>query len=244
MLRKRIIPVLLYDNGKLVKTIKFKHPKYIGDPINAVKIFNEREVDEIIILDITKDKKKKPDFEFIKKVATECFMPFGYGGGVRNLKTAKKILALGAEKIILNSELFNFDFIKEMIEDFGGQSVVISLDIKKTRMGKLFVFINNGSKNTKRNPFDLIKELEQLGVGEIIINDIDREGTYNGYNLELIKKLCSSTNIPIVALGGADSYQNFFEAIDNGASAAAAGSLFVYYGAKKAVLINYPNFRA
>ncbi|MFW9777491.1 MAG: AglZ/HisF2 family acetamidino modification protein [Candidatus Heimdallarchaeota archaeon] len=244
MLKTRVIPVLLLRGRGLVKTVKFKDPKYVGDPINAVRIFNEKEVDELTFLDIMASRDKtSPQFDLIKDIATECFMPFGYGGGVRSIQDIRTILKNGAEKVILNSSAIESpQLINEAAEIFGSQSIVISIDVRKNRFGKNQVYIRSGLERTDYSPEELAKQVETLGAGEIIINSIDRDGTMEGYDLELIKKVNETVDIPVVACGGAGSLQHFREAVRvAGASAVAAGSMFVFHGPLRAVLINYPS---
>lgn len=242
MLQKRIIPVLLLKNDGLVKTIKFKKPRYIGDPINAVKIYNDREVDELIFLDIEATKnKKEPNFRLIKEIATECFMPFCYGGGINNFHTIKKIFNLGAEKISINSEFYyNPNLVKKASESFGSQSIVVSIDVKKNLFGKYETYINGGKINTHQNPIEIAKQAEKFGAGEIILNSIDKDGTMSGYDLKLIKTVSDTISIPLIACGGAKNLDSLRDAINTGASAAAAGSLFIYHGSQNGILINYP----
>lgn len=243
MFRPRVIPCLLLKGKGLVKTIKFRDPTYIGDPINAVKILNDKEVDELIFLDITATKNgTRPQFNLIHDIATECFMPFGYGGGIKNIDDAKKILKQGAEKIIINSISSDTKFIRDLSEIIGSQSLVVSLDIKKNRKGQYQVYTHSGTKNTKISPLDYAMKMEEFGVGELFINSIDRDGMMNGYDIELINKINKLVSIPIVACGGAGSMQHFKEVVDQtGISAVSAGSLFVYHGPHRAVLINYPS---
>jgi len=238
MLRKRVIPVLLINDGDLVKTIKFKNPRYIGDPINAVKIFNEKEVDELIVLDITR-KKNKINYEFIQDLANECFMPFGYGGGIKSVEQAIKIIKLGAEKIILNTNSLDEKLLQKLIKLIGSQSIVISIDIKSNFFGKQFVYLNHGKIKINDTPISFAKKMEKIGVGEIILNFIDREGTFNGYDLNLIRTISNEVKIPVVALGGAGSMKDLRDGFEAGASAVAAGSKFIFFGPNRAVLINY-----
>lgn len=242
MNRYRIIPVLLNSTSGLVKTTRFKNPKYVGDPINAIKIFNEKEVDELIILDIDSTKNKtEPNIDFIKKIATECFMPLCYGGGITKLEQIESILFNGVEKVSLNtSAYYNPKLIKEAANKFGNQSIVVSIDVKKNWMNKPLVFTAKGTKNTRLNPVEYAKEMESNGAGELLINSIDKDGTYTGYDLELIEKISQSVTIPIISCGGAKSITDFSQAINSGASAVAAGSMFVFFGDLKSVLINYP----
>ncbi|MCF6365351.1 MAG: AglZ/HisF2 family acetamidino modification protein [Bacteroidales bacterium] len=244
MKRIRVIPVLLLQNGGLVKTVKFKKPNYIGDPINAVKIFNEKEVDELIFLDIEATKLgKEPDYNKIDEIASECFMPLGYGGGIRNLEQVKRIIGIGVEKVILNSSaVSNPKLIGEIAKIYGNQCSVVSIDVKKDMFGKHICYTTSGKNKVKQKIIDFVKFAENEGAGEIIITSIDREGTFKGYDIDLIKKVSENVNIPVVANGGASKVEDFTDAILNGgASAVSAGSLFVYKSANRGVLINYPS---
>ena len=244
MLKTRVIPCLLLKNQGLVKTVKFKDPKYVGDPINAVKIFNEKEVDELLFLDITATvENRKPNFPIISDIASECFMPFGYGGGVKDLNDMKELFNLGVEKVIINSyAVENPEFIKKAADLFGSQSVVVSIDVKNTLLGKYEVFTYSGKKNTKLEPVNFAREMQEMGAGEIFLNSIDRDGTMQGYDIELIKLVSQSVTVPVVACGGAGKIEDFAEAVKKGgASAVAAGSMFVFHGKHRAVLINYPS---
>ena len=243
MRRVRIIPVLTLDNEKLVKTVKFRQPNYIGDPINAVKIFNEKEVDEIIILDITASKENRvPEYDRIEEIASEAFMPFAYGGGVRSLDQIEKLFSLGIEKVVLNSILADsLELITEASKIYGSQSIVASIDIKSNWLGKLNAYTLSGQNKIKDDINGFAKKLEQLGAGEIFVNSIDNDGTYQGYDVKTIKSIAESVSIPVVASGGASSTADFVEAINNGASAVAAGSMFVYQGKQKGILVNYPS---
>lgn len=242
---KRIIPVLLIKDGGLVKSIKFKDHKYVGDPINAVKIFNEKEVDEIVILDINATKENRPpDLNLIKEIAGEAFMPLAYGGGVTTIEQVKDILFQGVEKIVFNkSSLVNEELIKETAKRFGSSSTVVSIDVKANIFKKKYVYSDNGKKNTSLDVVEYAQRMEKLGAGEIFLNSIDRDGTYQGYDIELIKKVSNSVGIPVIACGGAKDEDDLVRAINEGAaSASAAGSLFVYKGVHRAVLINYPDW--
>lgn len=243
MLKTRVIPCLLLKGLGLVKTIKFQDEKYIGDPINAVKIFNEKEVDELIFLDITATpERRKPSFELLSRIASECFMPFSYGGGIREIKDIKKILEIGAEKVVINSyALENHSFIKTAAEEFGSQSVIVAIDVKKNEKGKYEVFTHRGQRNTGKDPIEWAIIVEKLGAGEIFLNSIDKDGTMEGYDLELIEEVTKSIKIPVIASGGAGKLEDFQKAKLAGASAVSAGSLFVFVGPYRAVLINYPN---
>jgi cyclase len=228
----------------LVKTVNFDKPKYVGDPINAVKIFNDKEVHELIFLDISASvEKRTPYFEYISIIASECFMPFGYGGGIRTLEEMHAIFNLGVEKIILNSVAIESpSIIRDASELFGSQSIVISIDVKRNFFGRYETYIHSGKTRTTWDPVKWAQETERLGAGEIIINSIDRDGTMKGYDISLIKNISTAVKIPVVACGGAGIINDFSTAINEGkASAVAAGSLFVYYGKHRAVLINFPN---
>jgi len=243
MLRIRVIPCLLLKNRGLVKTVKFKNPKYVGDPINAVRIFNDKEVDELIFLDITATiENRDPQFDLIKDIAGECFMPFAYGGGIRNIDHAKKIIKLGVEKIVINTCALNLNFVKTASKILGSQSVVVSIDAKKKLWGKYYVHTHSGTKNTNIEPLEFAKKVEEAGAGELFINSIDMDGTMRGYDLHLIKSISQAVDIPVIACGGAGKLQDFRDAVKRGgASAVAAGSMFVFHGPHRAVLINYPS---
>lgn len=243
MLQTRIIPVLLMHKGGLYKTKKFKKPKYIGDSINAIKIFNEKEVDELILLDIDASKEnKEPNYKLIEDIASECFMPLCYGGGIKNLEQIKKIFSLGVEKISLNNILFEDDtLVKKAVEIYGSQSIVASVDINKTIFGKHTIYNYKTKKNTTLSYYNFINKLEEIGIGEILINSVYNDGMLGGYDIELLKNISEKINIPIVALGGAGSIDDFKKVIDNTEiSALAAGSMFVFHGKHQAVLIKYP----
>jgi imidazole glycerol-phosphate synthase subunit HisF len=245
VLRVRIIPTLLLRNGGLVKGQQFKNHKYIGDPINAVKIFNEKDVDELVFLDISATaNKREPNFELISDIASEAFMPFGYGGGISTLAHIEKLFSLGVEKSIINSAAFYTpELISEASRMAGSQSIVVSIDYKKNCFAQYEVMVENGSKRTKLNPVDYAKKMQDLGAGELIVNAIDREGTAKGYNIELLEKVASSVDIPVVALGGAGKLQDLADVVNQThISAVAAGDLFVFHGKHKAVLITYPKY--
>jgi len=244
MLRTRVIPCLLLKDNGLVKTIKFKNPSYVGDPINAVKIFNEKEVDELVFLDISASTLKKgPNFKLLSEISTECFMPLGYGGGITTLQEIEKLFNLGIEKVILNSSAFsNPTLLQQAIAIFGSQSLVVSMDVRKNWLTKKqTVYTLNGQYNTKHNPLEYAKQMESVGVGELIVNSIDQDGTMDGYDYTLIKSIADAVKIPIVALGGAGSIEDLKKAKLAGASALSAGSLFVYQKPHRAVLITYPS---
>lgn len=244
MLRPRIIPSLLLHDKGLVKTVNFKSHKYVGDPINAVRIFNEKEVDELAIFDIDATVlNKEPDYILIEKLANQSRMPLCYGGGVKTVEQAQKIFGLGIEKIALSSALIqNPQLVTEIAERVGSQSVIVVLDIKKKLLGGYEVYTHNGIKSTGINPLKFAKELERLGAGEIIINSIDQDGMMNGFDLPLIDKIAETISIPMTVLGGAGSISDIKKVIDkHGVIGVAAGSLFVFKGVYKAVLINYPS---
>lgn len=244
MLKNRVIPCLLLKNNGLVKTVKFNDPRYVGDPINAVNIFNEKEVDELVLLDITATvENKRPNLKVIADIASECFMPLGYGGGVKSLADIKEILALGVEKIVINSQAAaEPDFIKAAADSFGSQSIVVSIDVKKNLWGKYEVYAVGGKKNTGREPVDYARQIEVLGAGEILLNSIDRDGMAQGYDVKLIRSVTAAVNIPVIAAGGAGKIEDFGAAIKEGrASAVSAGTMFVFQGKHRAVLISYPS---
>ena len=245
MLRPRIIPCLLVHEGGLVKTASFKNPKYVGDPINAVKIFNEKEADELIVLDIDATVNgADPDYKLISDVAAECRMPLCYGGGIKSAEQARRIIGLGVEKIALSAAAIeNPNLITQIANEIGRQSVVIVLDVKKRMLGEDYdVFTHNGKKNTRRRLLEVATQAEALGAGEIVINSIDNDGQMKGYDLALAQKVRSAVKIPITILGGAGSLNDVADLIRScGVVGASAGSLFVFKGVYKAVLINYPN---
>tara|TARA_Y100001936_G_scaffold33835_1_gene31873 strand:+ start:511 stop:1290 length:780 start_codon:yes stop_codon:yes gene_type:complete len=245
MLNPRIIPNLLIHNKGLVKTINFKDPKYVGDPINAVKIFNEKSVDELIVTDIDATVKNiDPDYSMIEKLAMECRMPLCYGGGINNANQAKQIFSLGVEKIAISSSaITNPKLITELSDSVGSQSVVIVMDIKKKFLGKDYELVtHNGTKKTGINPLKFVEEIKELGVGEIVINSIDRDGTMKGYDYQLIEKIRNITTLPMTILGGAGSLEDIGNLINKyKIIGAGAGSIFVFKGKYRAVLINYPN---
>ncbi|MBF8708233.1 imidazole glycerol phosphate synthase subunit HisF [Pseudomonas putida] len=244
MIRKRVIPCLLLKDRGLVKTVKFKDPKYVGDPVNAIRIFNEKEVDELVILDISATAaKREPDFELLAEIAGECFMPICYGGGITKVEHAQKLFALGVEKVSINSaSAESFGLVTAIAEMYGAQSVVGSIDCKKGLFGGYSVFTHNGSRDTKKTPLEFAKALEQAGAGEIFLNSIDRDGTQKGYDLSLISNVVNSVDIPVVACGGAGSVVDLNSVFEHcQVSAVSAGSLFVFHGKHRAVLISYPD---
>lgn len=244
MLRPRIIPCLLVRNKGLVKTVKFGPSKYVGDPINAVKIFNEKEADELIVLDIDATANgTPPDFVMIQKLAAECRMPLCYGGGVTTVEQAKRIIGLGVEKVAISAAaLANPQLISGISAEIGSQSVVVILDVKKSFFGKYEVYTHNGQRRTERTPIDVAQEAEKLGAGEIVINSIDNDGQMKGYDLSLAAKVREAIQLPMSVLGGAGSLADIGCLISTcGVVGASAGSLFVFKGQYRAVLINYPD---
>lgn len=243
MLRPRIIPCLLVHDKGLVKSVHFKQHKYVGDPINAVRIFNEKEIDELMVIDIDATvENREPDYVMIERLAAECRMPLCYGGGVKTVEQAQKIFSLGVEKIAISSAVFDdLSLIQRMGEKVGTQSVVVVLDVKKKLLGGYEVYTHNGKKKTGKNPVEFAAELEKLGVGEIVINSIDQDGQMRGYDLDLIGKIREVITIPMTVLGGAGTLSDIGILIKKfGIIGASAGSLFVFKGIYKAVLINYP----
>ncbi len=240
--KPRVIPSLLIENGDLVKTVKFKKRTYIGDPINAVKIFNEEEADELCLIDISAQKNCSINFELLEDIASEAFMPLSYGGGLMDIDSVKKLFRIGFEKLIFNTALLKKpDLIKEAVAFAGSQSIVASIDIKRNIIGKIECYNECGTRCIKTSLIDYLHYAEDLGVGEIILNSIDNDGVMNGYDYSTIKKITANTNLPVICCGGASSLKDMAKAVKEcGAHAAAAGSLFVYYGPRKAVLINYP----
>jgi len=238
----RVIPTLLLHKGGLVKSVKFKDYKYVGDPINAVKIFNEKEVDEIALIDIDATKNgSAPNIDTIATIAGEAFMPMAYGGGITTVQQIKDILYNGIEKVIINKAAHTHpSIITEAANLFGNQSIVASIDVKKNILGSYKVYTDNGKKNTGLHPVAFAQQLAKLGAGEILLNNIDKDGTFAGYDLELIQQVASAVNIPVIAAGGAASLKDFSLAKQYGASALAAGSMFVFQMPHKAVLISYP----
>jgi cyclase len=243
MLMPRVMPCLLLKDGGLVKTVKFKDPGYIGDPINAIRIYNEKEVDELIFLDITATlEKRQPPFKVLSEIASECFMPVAYGGGVRDLETIRQILSLGIEKVAINSyAVENPDFVRAAADKYGSSTIVVSIDVRKKMFGRYEVFTNGGRKGTNLDPVEFAVKMDQMGAGEILLTAIDRDGTQEGYDIELIKSVTGAVGVPVIACGGAGKIDDFRAAVkEGGASACAAGSMVVYFGRNRAVLITFP----
>ena len=227
----------------MIKTVQFKSAKYVGDSLNAIKIFNDKECDELIVLDISASKKgTKPDYDFISALASECFMPLGYGGGVRTIEDMKKLFSLGIEKVILNSAAINdVELISNAARIFGSQSIVVSIDVQKNIFGKYYLYSHSGLQVKQKEIFNHIDAVVEAGAGEIILNSVDRDGAMKGYDLSLIKKVSTYIDVPLVALGGAGSLRDLADAISVGALGAAAGSFFIFHGPHRGVLISYPN---
>jgi cyclase len=244
MLQTRVIPCLLLLDEGLVKTTRFKDPIYVGDPINAIRIFNDKEVDELIFLDITASRDGRgPAFQAIRDFASECFMPVGYGGGIRSLEDARQVLSMGIEKIILNTmALRRPELVSEIAREFGSQAVVVSIDAKKKLLGGYEVIGAGGTEKTGLKPEVHAQRMVELGAGEIFLNSIDRDGTQQGYDLALVRSVAKFVSVPVIACGGAGNLDHFAEAVTEAhASAVSAGSMFVFHGKHRAVLINYPS---
>lgn len=241
--RPRVIPVLLLKGNGLVKSVKFKDYRYIGDPINAVKIFNDLKADELAFLDILASKEKRCiSLDFIRKVGDEANMPFSVGGGIRTIKEIREIINAGAEKVVINTYAVEKpEFIKEASDAFGSSTIAVSMDVKKKFLGKLQVYTLGGTKATGVDPVAFAKLMESMGAGEIMVNSIENDGMMEGYDLELVKMISKAVTIPVVAVGGAGSLIHLKQAVQEAyASAVAAGSMFVYHGPRRAVLVNYP----
>jgi len=240
-LRVRVMPCLLLQHSKLVKTVKFRSPTYIGDPINAVRIYNEKEVDELIFLDIMATRENSPpQLKTIFEIATECFMPFTYGGGVKSLDDISKIMKMGVEKVAINScAVEDPPFIRRAADEFGSQAIVVSIDARN-RSGEYEVVTHGSTRPTGIDPVSHARKMEELGAGEVLLTSVDRDGTMEGYDLDLIERVTDAVSVPLVACGGAGNIQDMAKAVAAGASAVAAGSLVVYQGKNRGVLINFP----
>lgn len=242
MITRRIAPCLLLSGKKLVKTVKFDSPKYVGDPINAVKIFNDKEVDEIVLLDIDASLNlKPPQFDYLQEVVSEAFVPMCYGGGVSSMEHIDKLMQIGVEKVCLNSiNAQSYDLITKASVKYGSQSIVGVVDIKKKFLGSNEVYFKCKNLKIKDSYIDHIIKMQNAGAGEIFINFVDRDGTYSGYDFDLIQNVSQRLSVPLIVAGGAGHFDHFAKAFKSGASAVCAGSLFVFHGPHKAVLINYP----
>lgn len=244
MLRVRIIPALLLKDDALVKTVRFKNPGYIGDPINTVRIFNELEVDELTFLDISASPRRKdPNFRLLREIADECFMPLSYGGGIRDFDTAARIFDIGFEKVVLNTITHeNPQLITRLANHFGSQAVIVSIDVKKNFWGSYEVVTLSASKNTHTKPDAWAKMAESLGAGEILLTSVDREGTWSGFDVELTKRVSEAVDVPVIAHGGAGSVEHIGQVVRDGkASAVALGSMVVYQKKDMGVLVNFPD---
>lgn len=243
MLRTRVIPVLLVRGGCLVKTVRFGRFAYVGDPCNTVRIFNELEVDELLVLDISKDRAKRgPDLRLIADLANECFMPLGYGGGIQSLDQAGKVFAAGIEKVVINTAaVVRPQLIEEIASVYGSQAVIVSIDVKKNLLSEKTVWIENGCKNTRLNPIKWAKEAISRGAGEILLTSIDNEGTWRGFDYDLVRHAADAVDVPVVAHGGGGCLGDIKKVVwECRASAVAIGSLFVFQKKGYGVLVNYP----
>lgn len=244
MLRARVIPCLLMNgSGGLVKTVRFRDPKYVGDPINVVRIFSEKEVDELILLDIEAGRAGRgPRIERIREIVDEAFMPIAYGGGIRELDQARRLVSLGVEKVIVNGALIDRpELVRELADTIGSQGVVAAVDVGRDLLGRFRVFDHGRGRITGLDPVSHVQRAVELGAGEIFVNDVSRDGTGKGFDLDLIKTVAGAVGVPVIVCGGAGDLSHLRAAVDAGASAVAAGSLFVYVGRHRAVMINYPN---
>lgn len=243
MLATRLMPCLLMSNGALVKTVRFKDITYVGDPVNAVRIFNQKEVDELVLLDIHGTSQNRGiDFETIEKLVSECFMPICYGGGVRSIGDMRRLFALGIEKVSLGAAAFEVpDLVARASAEFGAQAVVVTLDVKKGLLGRATVRIRNGTHDTKKSPVEAARAFEKQGAGEILLYSIDRDGTWSGFDLKLVEEVSRAVGVPVVATGGAGTMADLRAAVkDAGASAVAIGSMAVFQGKDLGVLIKFP----
>lgn len=243
MTRPRAIPALLLDEGRLVKTTKFRDPRYVGDPINAVRIFNDKEVDEVVFLDISATRLgREPDFDLLKAIASEAFMPFAYGGGISSIGQVKRLLSIGIEKVILNTAAGrNPQFVAQVADVVGSSGVVVAIDVKRTVLGRTTVNVLNGREVVSRDPVQYARQMEALGAGELLLQSVDREGTGVGLDTDLVAAVVNQVTLPVIASGGVGELRHFKAAFEAGASAVAAGSFFVFKGKHKAVLITYPD---
>lgn len=244
MLRTRVMPCLLLKGNGLVKTVRYKQPNYVGDPVNTIRIFNELEVDELILLDIDASVSGCGiQYDILEDVASECFMPLTYGGGIRHIEDAEKLFSLGIEKCVINTcSLECENIVGRIARLFGSQSVVVSIDVRRTLFNSYRVFSKGGTVKHRHSPVDWARRVEDTGAGEIILTSIDREGTFSGYDLELIRAVSEAVTIPVIAHGGASCVEDFCRAVFEGkASAVAAGSMFVYQGKNRAVVTNFPS---
>jgi len=243
MMLPRVIPVLLLRGRGLVKTQRFARPVYVGDPVNAIRIFNEKEVDELVVVDIDATvQHRRPDGDLVAEFSTECFMPLAYGGGITRLDEIRDLFNVGVEKVILNARAHaDPAFVTAAADIAGSSSVVVSIDVKRSLLGSYRVWTHNATRDTGQDPVSVAETMQAAGAGELMLSSVDRDGTMAGYDLTLVRKVSAAVDIPVVACGGAGRIEHLREAIDHGASAVAAGSLFVFHGPHRAVLINFPS---
>lgn len=241
--RVRVIPVLLLARDGMVKTERFTRPKYLGDPINAVKIFNEKMVDELILLDIEATERGQVNFDRLGEIVSEAFMPIAYGGGIQSIEQCAELFKRGVEKVVVNTAAYERpQLVTQASRRFGSQAVVVSIDSRQNVWKRRKAYVRGGAKETKLGPVDLAKQVEELGAGEIFLTSIEREGTFSGYDIELLRSVCEAVSIPVIAHGGAGSVQDFERAVvEGGSSAVAAGSMFVFAAKGEGMLINYPS---
>lgn len=237
MMIKRVIPILLVENGELIKTVNFNNPRYIGDLLNSVKIYNELEVDELCVLDKSAAV-NGINYELIKQFVNECFSPVSYGGGIKEIEEIGRILKIGVEKVIICSNLTNYSLIEKAVNIYGSSTIVACIDYKLINQERI---VFNGGNNNNISVKQLVLELNKIGIGEIVLQSIDRDGTYIGYDFEFLKEIISIIDNPIVVAGGCKDIQDIKRVFDIGVSGAAAGSLFVYYTNARGILINYPD---
>lgn len=244
MLKHRVIPCLLLRQGGLVKTQRFRDPVYVGDPINAIRIFNEKEVDELMFLDIDASRQgHEPDYALIEQCAGECLMPLCYGGGIRSLAQAKRLFALGVEKVCIQSAaLQDMRILREIADAFGSQSVLFSLDVRSGMFGRRHLYASATRKDDARSWQEVLRSAVSHGAGEIVLNAVDRDGLMKGMDYSLIREATRDLEVPLIAVGGAGSLEDIRRAVDSGASAVSAGAFFVFYGPHRAVLITYPRY--
>lgn len=245
MLKHRVIPCLLLQNGGLVKTQRFGNPKYVGDPINAIRIFNDKEVDELMVLDISASKERRePNYSLIEQFAGECFMPLCYGGGIRSVEQTRQLIALGVEKVCLQSAAFeDTSLISRIAEQFGSQSVVASVDVKKSWLGNPCLYSAASGKKLSQPLFSYLAQLVSAGAGEVLLNAVDRDGEMTGMDLDLIREVSAALSVPLIAAGGVGTLADIKMAVEAGASAVAVGSFFLFHGPHRAVLITYPLYQ-
>ncbi len=245
MLKHRVIPCLLLRDGGLVKTLRFDKPKYVGDPVNAIRIFNEKEVDELMVLDITASRERRePDYALVERFAGECFMPLCYGGGIRTIAQASRLFSLGVEKVCLQTQVIeDVALIGEIAARYGSQAVIASVDVKKDLFGRHRLYAAATGRKLRRPWQEQLRRLVDAGAGEVVLNAVDRDGVMRGMDLPLIREASASVDVPLIAVGGVGSLEDIKAAAEAGASAVAAGAYFVFHGPHRAVLITYPNYR-